>query len=349
MSTSTHALRGALTAVAMILGWMANPAWACTSGPFSAWGMDTKPSLPANVHEPGQAISRWMDAHGSAQLRVLDKCVSTWKVPQGITVSLSGAVGTYSEGGTTYSIYPTGVEGVGIIYKFRLGGKLYDTTPWVAVTETPNALDTSMLRPEMSNSTWWAGNVYAKYIRVAGDVPLGTVNIPSGTMFMLRGTLADIPFNVPVRKGAHSLYFRSVPRCRFTTSVVALGNTQLDSFRGVGPSSHAKDFNVAINCEGAAGALKYAVLALGAAVDEDQGLLAVDSLGGDEAQGVALQLLDSAGAPRRVNGITEYPFANVTRAGTWQRAFRARYYQLGSEAPKPGYGNASVRLILIYP
>ena len=338
--------------VGLMLGACAPVAYAC--------GLATSPALvpvassegtvsvAANSSATSGALSRWVRHFPAVRYSDCRSAVD----PKFVFKGLPGAVGTHYEYGQAYSIYPTSVEGVGIIFGIEgrlLAGAGSDPI-WRAVLAGVERDSIEERRGRFSHADHGFA-LFSRLVRIGRITVRGTVTIDPVEAGTARTNWDGVehPHGAPFGSQSFAVNFRDNPVCSVETSRVPLPATGLDQFPAArGPSSIAHDFDIVLDCESGVGALRYEMTPTGSVDDFGAGIWALDNVAdADSAKGVGMQLLRDGGIPL---GFSEpHAFGTRTAPGIWSKRFQVRYYRLGSEDVRPGVATASVQMLLIYP
>lgn len=328
-----------LTAALALLGCWAGPALAdgCTVPAETIFNVGGRISFKANGSRPGAPISGWTPA----SIR-LGECIQRQTLPRYDVLGASTSITyIYKEGSEEYSVYETGIAGVGMVASIQYSA----SSPWVPIRAGVNqmvmpAQNLGYIQNFVINAS---GRV--KLIKL-GDIGYGdqvVTNRELGT-----GNLSRVGTS-PVRLPA-GLVIRAInnPTCRVQTQRVPLGHVPLAAFSGAGPASIGETFDLELSCGSAVGDIAYEIAPRGGILNTAQAVIELDNPADpDTATGVGLQLLDGRNRPVALDEFR--PFGTSAAAGAMRKTHKARYYQLGTAAPTPGVANATVDITLSYP
>lgn len=283
--------------------------------------------------------------------------VSAWQAPSedytgGCSASMGGPtmtltasareVGTYrASAKEIYSIYDSGVPGLGYIVGFRgalRGGEFQAVRNGVPVSaDSPR--DQELAYTELR----------VRYIKT-GDTTAGvydTAPLVLGSLWVSDTTSKD--YTVPMTINSASITVVHRPVCYPEPVTVRMGSVAKTLFDGKYSGGPERGFHVAINCEAFMGDVDYYLEGTESspANDSERGIIEVS--GG--AVGVGLQMLrDTAGYPPIPLEQTQN-FGTNRGGGRISRYFKARYVQTVDKAEDivPGTANAAMRIVMDYP
>jgi|GEM_PF-3066698 len=200
----------------------------------------------------------------------------------GVQVSAPARVGSYSEDGQTYSVFDTGIAGVGVILRLQDPADGRDV-----------ALRTGMevIVRSGASSRNAAAALSARFIRI-GDMPVGdysAVPFVVGDLFA-RGASGTVQASMTFDPGR--LHSSLGPACTVPASIsVDLGNHLVSGFRGVGSVTSWVDFNLPLRgCPSGYSQLLYQVVPVhGVDIGAGSPMLAIRPGG---ATGVLVDLWD---------------------------------------------------------
>jgi len=304
-----------------------------------------RPTLPGTINVPGnggqvgRAISGWTSGGFVAATCTNQQIQRYFSAAPSAT-----EVMRYSEGGDEYSVFATGVAGIGMV---------------ISMSEHSNT-GRKPLRSGETTQVWadhhWgypsdftaAGYMRIRFIKTG---PISTGRQPVTERALGRGSYG--PTWAPLSLPALSLNVVNNPTCRVLTSRVPMGHRPIAAFVGSGSGpgrvTPVTEFNLDLSCEANVGRVEYEFLA-----DDDRildlanAVLKLDNPADlTTARGVGLQLLNAASTPVKFRESVHFSTSNA--AGLRRKVHRARYYQLGTAPPQPGIANATVDVLLVYP
>ncbi|MDA5336834.1 fimbrial protein [Stenotrophomonas maltophilia] len=329
-------------ALAVLACW-AGPALAQSCAVYSEMRLDVggEISFNANGSRLGQPISTWKE--GAVRVGYCtDRNLYPGFSMRGASTTIPD---TYEEGGASYSVFPTGIDGVGMIARVTTKVRNVEgpTVPLMANT----TVEVWRAWAPGYNSSFEVGSKAAvRFIKI-GDIAYGRHSVTmrtvgTGTMSSTQGPLAV----------ASGTAIRAIdnPTCSVQTRQVNLGGVPLATFSGggTGATSPTKTFDLELSCISAAGKIQYEIVPRGAILDDTKAVVELNNPGGSNtATGVGLQLLDGADKPVTFNTFVD--FGNSAAAGMVRKSHGVRYFQLGTEAPTPGSADATMDVTLFYP
>ncbi len=323
------------TAVWMVGFWLAftGPAWARCDKFNDALSEVASATLVTNGTSNGRPVSPWLPEHTDD--RYIAGCTSGGSV---LFFGDRDQIGSYSENGLAYSVYESGIAGLGMIFGVRSRD---DGGPFVPI-HAEHAGRISF------RQQWMFPQVRARFIRMA-DIAAGSYTTRAfefGSGLYSDGTTVKATVSYAVSSTSVTVVHR--PVCRPLPVVVRMGSVPASDFRGQYSGSRRRAFQIQLDCESGVGEVRYYLEATDASpiVDADRGIVAVT--GG--AAGVGLQMLHSdSGTPIALDKV--HPFGRSADAGRISKQFHARYVQAAKESKdvQPGVANASIRIVMDYP
>lgn len=262
-----------------------------------------------------------------------------------VTGSDADVVGTYTIGSShSYSIYKTGVEGLGVIAELRptasSGGT--DFLPLLA-----NATHTTQWRE--ATTRWPDFELQIRFIKY-GDVAMGTVTTvypQLGTIRVWDGLSSDTG-EVPIMPQGAAVTVIRRPVCRPQSRSVYMGTAPATGFTNKYDGWTARSFRVTLDCDVGVGTVDYYLEPAGGSdlLDKDRGIVSVT--GG--AEGVGLQVMDAGDRAIPFDGRGRL-FGTSTTGESLEKEFRARYVQTAADPADivPGQADATVRILMDYP
>lgn len=321
----------------------------------------------AAVTASGVAIARcdgWSDASHdvydatiTANGMAVERPVSPWQASSedysgGCGASFGGPVVTLSASAREigiyrasareiYSIYDSGVPGIGYIVGFRapLGTRGFQAVRNGAPVTDDDYRDSGNADTELR----------VRYIKT-GDTTAGTYDttpLHLGSLRVWDGS--SVGYTVPMTINSASITVVHRPVCYPEPVTVRMGSVSRTLFDGKYSAGPARGFHVAINCDAFMGDVDYYLEGTESspAVDTERGIIEVS--GG--AVGVGLQMLrDTAGYPP-IPLEQAQNFGTNRGGGRMSRYFKARYVQTVDKAEDivPGTANAAMRIVMDYP
>lgn len=296
-------------------------------------------TLVANSADVGEALGAWIPT----ATQWVTECGSMGSYSHINKFNASAReVSTYSEGGRTYSVFETGVPGVGYVLEVQ-PSLLYNSEDGTGRHVIRSGVELAKLIGEdiRIDQVFWI-----RFIKT-GITTESTYTVPDQklldmTHFQLRDRwvqqhwLRAMTIDVVHRPLCHV-----APKTVEVTPGVAAELTSQWSYGRI------RKFTVDLNCEAGAGRVQYYVEPAGTtlAIDRMRGIL--DVQGG--AVGVGLQLLDASDVPIELG--KTYWFGASSADGARSETFGARYIKTAASADRvvPGAANATARFRIHYP
>jgi len=291
--------------------------------------------LTVNGIQNGRPLSPWYSLSSSNDV---GGCTSGNLATLHMTGSAT-TLGSYSEGRLTYSIYDTGVPGLGFILAFRNEARLDDIDYQPVLASATNS--------NVRFYDWLTLDLRVRFIKV-GDVPEGTLTVPevAAANFTLRdytsvGTGGRLMLAATSIEGIHRKL------CYPRNTSVNMGRAIKTEFSTRYSHSSPRSFDLVLDCEEKVGDVQFYLEESAASplLDRERGLVAVS--GG--AAGIALQMTEVGGTPIPFDSVR--PFGHSGAAGELRRSFEARYVQIVGNASDivPGDANAAIAIVMAYP
>ncbi|MCF3530085.1 hypothetical protein GUR46_14430 [Stenotrophomonas maltophilia] len=248
--------------------------------------------------------------------------------------------GSYTEGRSTYSIYETGVPGLGFIMAFRSEARENGIDYQPVVAGTTNS--------KVFFRHWLTLDLRIRFIKI-GDIPEGTLVVPevAAADFILRD-FSSVTTGNRLLLGATSIEGIYRKLCYPRNTSVNMGRALQTEFSTRYSHSAPRTFDIVLDCEEKVGDVLFYLEENAASplLDRDRGLVEVS--GG--AKGIALQMTDVGGAAIPFDSIRSFGHSGDA-AGELRRTFQARYVQTVGDADDivPGNANASISIVMAYP
>jgi major type 1 subunit fimbrin (pilin) len=251
--------------------------------------------------------------------------------PSGISLNCTGTVqGFKGTSGTTTGasrdIAVTSVPGIGLRFYFRDNAGLSfgfsnPTNTW-----------------SYPYSSWqWNSNgtsYLGVQVVVTGTVGNGSINAsPTASQGYGGATVSIVTIQTPITLNALS--------CTTPNVTVNMGNYLSSKFTGVGSTTSATSFNIALNsCPSGMNSIQYEIDPTTTIVPgTGNSVVTLDSK--STAKGIGLQLLDSNGNPFALGTQVTFNGYNSSSGGNLTIPLKARYYQTGTPV---GAGSASTEM-----
>ncbi|WP_239684236.1 fimbrial protein [Stenotrophomonas maltophilia] len=242
----------------------------------------------------------------------------------------------YVESGAEYVVYPTGVNGVGVVFNM----------------ESPKALRGRPFALGFDEDELYAGQsgtqlgvrVMVKFIRT-GVISNG--NKSTALTMVIQSRLYEEGAIEPLRAdlwlGVTSLKVSDPPSCRMRTQDVKMGTLSPASFSGVGSHAGRRSYELLLDCEAGVGQVDYQVVPTTAVINSEEGL--AEASGG--VGGVAYQFLNADGSPMRFYATDLFGHGGASEQ-VLRKTFGVRYQQT-LPAITPGPANAGLMFSLTFP
>jgi len=325
-----HALLKALSAVMVFTA--AQAAQACTVSIAQ-----TAIPLPASIavtasRSAGLPLTDWTVNN------VYDLFTGCTGAYDGSFVGLGTGIGTYSEGGQSYTIFPTGTPGIGIVYAVHPNRAEY---AWTSVeagfTKTP------WVNTAPRSGFGWIGR--ARLIELQGLQP-GTY--PVARQMQLRITALSRSTGAIVSadmgRGVSSVAVAALPVCTVRYGrgrVIDLGNYLPKDFPSTGSTSPSVDLGLSTDCGMPLANIHLKLAPATALIDGSMGRIAVGPGG---AEGLDVQIVDTADTPVSLLGRKDLGSAT---GSALELGLRARLYR-SPAALVPGKISSGLTLTFEY-
>ena len=295
-------------------------------------------TITANGMSVGRPVSGWQ----ASSKDYTGGCSASMGGPAMTLTASAREIGTYrASAREIYSIYDSGVPGVGYIVGFRgalNGGAFQAVRTGIPVTDS-NPRDQEIAYTELR----------VRYIKT-GETTAGDYDTAPLALGSLRvNDLTSTDYTVPLTINAASITVVHRPVCYPEPLTVRMGSVSRTLFDGKYSAGPARGFHVAINCDDFIGDVDYYLEGAESspAVDVDRGIIEVS--GG--AVGVGLQMLRNAAGDPPIPLERTYYFGANRGGGRITRYFKARYVQTVDKAEDilPGTANAAMRIVMDYP
>lgn len=312
----------------------------CASYPDTQFSFGGVIRIVANAADVGEALTPWLDSN--EVLTTYCGGMGAWTHVNKFSAAGS-EVGRYVEGGTTYSVFSTGIDGIGIIISVR-----------------PSISWTDEILPIQAGVQVQAGIGYGssdavldiyqvtriRFIKTGATTPQ-TVELPGLALLHMVHHQNSDRWSHNQRMAATTIEVQHRPLCHVVPKTVPLGRVAVTALPDQWSVGRTRSFTVDLNCETDAGRVNYYVEPAGStnAVDSNRGVVDVQG----EAKGVGVQLLQ-AGGSNIVLG-RSYPFGSSDANGARSETFGARFIRTAASATDigPGDASATVRFRIAYP
>jgi major type 1 subunit fimbrin (pilin) len=335
---------------------MSTAAWATSSckANYSAFSLSFAPAIAVARDVPnGSLLSAWVQ---TSRLTNYFSCTVTAQTATGMGIDPTGIVAstatTYkvSYNGSSVSVYPTNVPGIGI----AMGGYAYaNGCGWTAgFLDLPRLGSQCNANGNVTNG----GQLVAALVKI-GDVTPGTI---SGAI--AQATSWEGPQNPPAgyNYGAGVITFSMTPvaitvlTCQTPDVSVQMGTFKTTDFPNIGSvSPNPAGFTIQfLNCPAGAavsGTQAGAIHSVQYRIDPTSGTLATNVAalsGSPSATGVGIQLFASSGSVFPLATLQTLSGYNSTSGGSYSVAMMARYYRTGTITAGPA--NTTMTLTVSY-
>ena len=308
---------------------------------------------PADAPIIGKQIgSGWGGTSNNVTVLEVSSCPAQYSYAEPIDTPVPGV--TYSDGTTTYPVYPTGVAGIGYV----MGLRDNNATQWVAI-KPPNAqtypAPGTGTGVQTSTLGWWVRVLFV----ATGQLKSGAYPLPSKRLARVWGANSS---KVQTSPNAYLVFDGSTINvtakgCDLTSTqdmAVELPAVNVAQFGSVGSSPAASaSFDVSLSCQ--SGVAVYATMTDANAPGSRGTALALG--GASTASGVGVRLFRNGLSTPLAFGPDSSAIGNVNQwlvgggtsasATTYSIPFIARYVQLASSV-SPGSVEAAATITLSY-
>ncbi|WP_235186634.1 fimbrial protein [Dyella japonica] len=359
---------------ALLLMFFSQGSWAawCSSGGGQAYTL----TLPATIAVPrdtpaGTPLTQWYDfGKTTLYFGCGSSSGASGNAYQGVGLTNSGK--TYAEAGRTYTLYDTGVPGVGMavgLFTMNTAACTAGGGGWYGpgnLSPTGGAMDAGRTPPpagwtgegcaafNSSSNNNLGGNVQVKLV-TTGPVSPGVTTAGE----IVRGASY---YNGVINSG-NPMMSVSVTSTAITTLacttpdvIVPLGSHAATEMGSMGSTTVAVNFHISMNnCPAGLGtgiggittvlpAIQYRIDAATTVANSAQSVVTLDS--SSSATGVGVQLLDGNGAVMPLATYKTFSGYDTTNGGSYIIPFKARYYRTGNITP--GSANTSMTFTMLY-
>ncbi len=242
----------------------------------------------------------------------------------------------YYESGQQYVVFPSGVDGVGMVF----------LAEWSRGSARPSGLgyDEEELFAGDSGVAPIGGRVMIKYIRIG---PISHGSTSTSREMVIQSRLYEGGAGEPRREdlwvSPTTLKVQDKPSCRMRAQEVDMGRIFVSAFSGVGSTAGQRSYEVVLDCEAGVGQVDYQVVPTTSVIDAGLGL--AEATGG--VQGVAYQFLESGDAPMRFYSTGLFGYG-ASSAQVLRKTFGVRFRQT-EPTITPGLANAGLTFSLTFP
>ncbi|MGG2100928.1 fimbrial protein [Stenotrophomonas sp. NRRL B-14846] len=295
----------------------------------------------ANAAERGEALGAWHQlsdgyAGGCAPSSSGEHFIYETKLVEAFS---------YAEGGRTYSVYLTGVPGVGVIF----GVEPTTDSTYRAYHEIRTGVPKrqSGMSGTAGDNDYLDQTLFFRFVKIGDTVP-GTYATTAMSVFdysIINSNTGATVKTVDAKFQSLSVIVDHRPLCHVQSKTVHMGVAYIDELSRVDATGREVDFTVEMNCEVDAGRVDYYLEEISPALDRRRGIISTEG----EAVGFGLQLLDAATRPIEIG--KAYPFGSSEGAGVRSLGFKARYIRTEKEDGllQAGRADAQIRYRVDYP
>lgn len=331
-----------------LCGWramLALSAFLCASGQAAArcsnygetqnFEFGTTVRVVANSADIGETLGPWFYSLPKLMMGCGNYgSYNQWNYYKGSSVEVS----TYQEGGVTYGVFATPIDGIGMILSVQPRSDRPAVYPVRGGTEVQVDIGEHIEVHQI---------IGIRLIKT-GPTTAGRYDLSGHKLIDMRHEQRySDPFSQEHFIFNSTFELVDIQLCHVASKTVNMPAAGLAVFATPGGHGPTRDFTVDLNCEVNAGRVKYYVEPVGetTSVDPTRGI--VDVQGG--AKGVGLQLLDGTGNPIAL-GVSKY-FGTSSADGPRSETFGARYIRTAANAGdvQVGQANATVRYRIDYP
>jgi len=323
-------------------------AWAAATCSFKGTGAETftfpSPiSVPRDNSATMAPLSAWVTGEAATNIYTCTLNNST-KGGIGVKFPTMGQAGSYSEGGTTYKVFNTGVPGVGIVYGFRIysGGAYCDQAggvngwnPWLSGSGTYVYSDRWCESIESNNYSFGA-QLKFRLIQT-GRISAGTV-----PTFTISNTAEETDGVFSTALGSRNYIINPVSfqalSCTAEGADVTLDTARKSEFANA-TSVRTKPFQFTLrNCPSGMNSIRYQLDPIGTIISATDGTFQ-NAAGTNMAKGVGLRITNEANtAPIRFGDssyvVTDY--SPTSGNSTLPIKMNVSYYRTGTAAQVTG-------------
>jgi len=332
--------------------------WAGAS--CSGGGQVVTISMPTSIAVPrdrpaGTALTGWFSTAATTNYYACSASNSTSTGMGFQPTSLTKTGKTYVSGGVTYSLFDTGVAGVGVAIAVRSFANGCSWQAWLDLG-TPGTQSGAGSPPPagwMGTSCNADGSItnggQAQAILVStGPVSPGATK--TGTLFW--GQSFDYSSGVRISPNTNPVSYVltstavTVLACTTPDVSVPLGTHWTNELKGVGTTTSAVSFNISVNnCPAGMSSVQYRIDPTTSVLNKASSVVALDS--DSTATGMGVQLLNSSGTVFPLSTNTKFSGYVGGTGGSYTIPMQARYYQTGA-AVGAGTANTSMTLTMTY-
>lgn len=260
---------------------------------------------------------------------------------------------TYSEGGMSFPVFQTNLNGVGLI--IGANSRIYTASGY----QWSDAYFGVANGAGVSNTSWASAGTIANsgtaydfgaglslaFVKT-GPITAGAISM-SGAIAKVG--MADRPIASPIAVANITVTgnptFAEIG-CTTPNVVVNMGTHSITEFSGVGSTSSSVPFSINLNsCPSGITKVQYEVDAVTTVLDSTNSVVALSS--GSTAAGVGVQLLDDSGTPMPLGRLVTFS-GYSTAGGNFGIPLKARYYQVPGSPVLAGSANSVMTFTMNY-
>lgn len=250
-----------------------------------------------------------------------------------------------------YTVWNTNLPGIGIAIGASVRSSACGNTTWDNIESLVHDAGSGWhgaFCSTASRSLSTGGALIVALVKT-GNVTEGTLSGVVALGALARSPdISNPPFTIGSTRKSYVLSPVKVvaPSCSTPDLTVEMGSYQQSTFKGIGSTTIAKAFNVAVyNCPSGLSRLSYTFTPVGAVADAANGVLALAD--DSTASGIGLQLKD--GNNKALKYDTPYVISayNTATGGSYTIPLKAAYYQTEAKV-KPGSANTRLTITMTY-
>lgn len=249
--------------------------------------------------------------------------------------------------GSSYPIFPTGVEGIGVILSFR---GYYNGCAWV---EPWRPIDSSInWKGNACNSSGAVtngGQMRAMLVKT-GKITAGLIPPTSVATAVAQFKDGSAPY---VQDMSTAVTFNLAPvnvnilGCKTPDVQVRLGDHKSSLFKGIGSTSPTESFSIALNdCPAGLGAIQYRLDPILGVADPTNSVIEILP-GAKGATGIGVQLMDDVGKALPLGQMLPFTQYSASTGGNYEIPLKARYRQFAANMT-PGNARAVMTFTINY-
>jgi major type 1 subunit fimbrin (pilin) len=274
-------------------------------------------------------------------------CTAAFASPLQIQAqSMISGGSTISVQGTSYTVYPTGVSGLGVVLLFT--GYLGNTTTYgpgeVAMTGT-GYISGGSHSYGLTYTQSEGAMVRARYVKT-GPIAAGSFTLSAAQIMDIRPVTDGNNYHTQVFFAATPIVV-TVPTCTTADVIVPMGkNNSVTGFKGVGSRLANKSFVIPLICQAGINSISYSLSPNNGSIGQtNNGVAQLTTT--SSATGVGIRIADpSTGSPMAFVSYNTYS-GYTGAAGSYAIPLSASYVQTASSVT-PGTANAGVVFTLNY-